>query len=232
MRKASPILLVVFAALGLSMTPARAVVVYDGGAPNQFGTFYAYSPIIEAMSFSLTAGSNTFNGVNFWGGCFGGPTCGTANVTLNFYNSTGGAPGSLIDSINVGQANQTLTGLNIQTGQLPAYAEYSYSATFAPQTFTPGVTYFIGITNGGTGPSWGVENTNSLASVDYQSFDGGTTWGPTGQNAFELTASVPEPSTWAMMIIGFLGLWFIAYRRKNLAPRYLAVTLRERLSVG
>ena len=29
------------------------------------------------------------------------------------------------------------------------------------------------------------------------------------------TPSVPEPSTWAMMILGFLGLGFMAYRRKN-----------------
>jgi PEP-CTERM motif-containing protein len=28
-------------------------------------------------------------------------------------------------------------------------------------------------------------------------------------------APVPEPSTWAMMILGFLGLGFVAYRRKN-----------------
>jgi hypothetical protein len=30
-----------------------------------------------------------------------------------------------------------------------------------------------------------------------------------------LSAAVPEPSTWAMMILGFLGLGFLAYRRKN-----------------
>jgi PEP-CTERM motif len=28
-------------------------------------------------------------------------------------------------------------------------------------------------------------------------------------------SAVPEPSTWAMMMIGFLGLGFMAYRRKN-----------------
>jgi hypothetical protein len=28
---------------------------------------------------------------------------------------------------------------------------------------------------------------------------------------------VPEPSTWAMMILGFLGLGFMAYRRKSTA---------------
>ena len=30
-----------------------------------------------------------------------------------------------------------------------------------------------------------------------------------------LTAAVPEPSTWAMMILGFAGVGFMAYRRRN-----------------
>jgi hypothetical protein len=30
-----------------------------------------------------------------------------------------------------------------------------------------------------------------------------------------LTAPVPEPSTWAMMILGFAGVGFVAYRRKS-----------------
>ena len=30
-----------------------------------------------------------------------------------------------------------------------------------------------------------------------------------------LTAPVPEPSTWAMMILGFLGVGFMAYRRRK-----------------
>jgi hypothetical protein len=29
-----------------------------------------------------------------------------------------------------------------------------------------------------------------------------------------VTAAVPEPSTWAMMIPGFAGVGFMAYRRK------------------
>jgi PEP-CTERM motif len=38
------------------------------------------------------------------------------------------------------------------------------------------------------------------------------------QNALEIdniSSSVPEPSTWAMMILGFMGVGFMAYRRKN-----------------
>jgi hypothetical protein len=30
-----------------------------------------------------------------------------------------------------------------------------------------------------------------------------------------ITPSVPEPSTWAMMIMGFFGVGFVAYRRRN-----------------
>jgi hypothetical protein len=33
------------------------------------------------------------------------------------------------------------------------------------------------------------------------------------------TPSVPEPSTWAMMILGFAGVGFMAYRRRNSALR-------------
>jgi hypothetical protein len=32
---------------------------------------------------------------------------------------------------------------------------------------------------------------------------------------FDATASVPEPSTWAMMLLGFAGVGFMAYRRKS-----------------
>jgi hypothetical protein len=31
-------------------------------------------------------------------------------------------------------------------------------------------------------------------------------------------SAVPESSTWAMMILGFFGVGFIAYRRKSVGP--------------
>jgi PEP-CTERM motif len=30
-----------------------------------------------------------------------------------------------------------------------------------------------------------------------------------------VTPGVPEPSTWAMMVLGFTGVGFMAYRRRN-----------------
>jgi hypothetical protein len=37
-----------------------------------------------------------------------------------------------------------------------------------------------------------------------------------------LTAAVPEPSTWAMMILGFFGVGSLAYRRSRKRERVLA----------
>jgi hypothetical protein len=31
----------------------------------------------------------------------------------------------------------------------------------------------------------------------------------------DVTSAVPEPSTWAMLLLGFAGLGFMAYRRKS-----------------
>jgi hypothetical protein len=49
------------------------------------------------------------------------------------------------------------------------------------------------------------------------------TFSDAGKNAFEFSlASVPEPSTWAMMAIGFVGLGYAAFRR-NSKGRALAI---------
>jgi hypothetical protein len=39
--------------------------------------------------------------------------------------------------------------------------------------------------------------------------------GPETISAIALSPAVPETSTWAMMILGFLGVGFMAYRRKG-----------------
>jgi hypothetical protein len=59
----------------------------------------------------------------------------------------------------------------------------------------------------------------------YQEINVIANWGPgcggecTGPaqaaGFFSYTPAVPEPSTWAMMILGFSGLGFMAYRRKQ-----------------
>jgi hypothetical protein len=44
----------------------------------------------------------------------------------------------------------------------------------------------------------------------------GQTFFSVGQlEVFTISEAVPEPSTWAMMILGFAGIGFMAYRRRN-----------------
>jgi hypothetical protein len=54
-------------------------------------------------------------------------------------------------------------------------------------------------------------------SADVQGFQGNT--GVVGADNLvhppSGVGSVPEPSTWAMMILGFFGVGFMAYRRKS-----------------
>jgi len=41
--------------------------------------------------------------------------------------------------------------------------------------------------------------------------------GNTGPVDASVASAIPEPSTWAMMILGFFGVGFMAYRRKGQA---------------
>jgi hypothetical protein len=50
---------------------------------------------------------------------------------------------------------------------------------------------------------------SSESGIGGEGFLGGT---------LTVAAAVPEPSTWAMMILGFCGLGFMAYRRKQNGP--------------
>ena len=47
--------------------------------------------------------------------------------------------------------------------------------------------------------------------LDFTGIGGGTA----GYGGTLSVAAVPEPSTWAMMILGFFGVGFMAYRRRN-----------------
>jgi hypothetical protein len=50
--------------------------------------------------------------------------------------------------------------------------------------------------------------------VAFTNYDANNVGSPVFLSA-ESVAAVPEPSTWAMMILGFAGVGFMAYRRKS-----------------
>ncbi|GGI33444.1 hypothetical protein GCM10010987_74420 [Bradyrhizobium guangdongense] len=60
----------------------------------------------------------------------------------------------------------------------------------------------------------GLDPNNPVAFITALTFEGAGNF--TGTMT-PVTAAVPEPSTWAMMILGFCGVGFMAYRRRNIA---------------
>ncbi|GGI34583.1 hypothetical protein GCM10010987_80090 [Bradyrhizobium guangdongense] len=52
------------------------------------------------------------------------------------------------------------------------------------------------------------------ATLNFASLDSNSPYGPVIGGVS--ISAVPEPSTWAMLILGFAGVGFIAYRRGKL----------------
>ena len=84
--------------------------------------------------------------------------------------------------------------------------------------------------SGGTFSYTATINSNHNLNYEFHSFDFTTATGGSFNLIFSsdiagaygpvigdvtVSSAVPEPSTWAMMVIGFLGVGFIAYRRKH-----------------
>jgi hypothetical protein len=119
---------------------------------------------------------------------------------LNVYNSE--AAGVVRGGCGVGGGNCYYDG-SVQ----------AYDAITQTISTTVGATYTINFELNDNGP---------LTTFSGLSTNGDTT--DTGGNGIDLlvyagngvpVAAVPEPSTWAMMILGFAGVGFMAFRRKS-----------------
>jgi PEP-CTERM motif len=94
--------------------------------------------------------------------------------------------------------NDTYTWNNsiLPDGVIPQLADYSLSIT--------------DVTTGDTGVANGMVGIGDPLFMGF-SESGTLTFSPSGG----ATPAVPEPSTWAMLILGFAGIGFMAYRRKS-----------------
>jgi PEP-CTERM motif len=114
----------------------------------------------------------------------------TFDNSLNFVSLTGTLDSSTINVTPVLNDNFTF---NFTSGVLT-------SITGSDQPANPRLTFFF---SGG---------------VETYTFGQGGSDNVTSRGTVAISA-VPEPSTWAMMILGFFGVGFLAYRQKNGALR-------------
>lgn len=170
---------------------------------------------------------------------FNGETPDELNWTGNS-NFLPTSPPGTVDLIGVGGAFDFLPGnggyLDLDgssgTGNNPA-GEITSVASFAAGTYTltfdlagnrrnaPDQTTRISLGNFSTDISLGSSAGFTPYSFTFTTTGGNlifTELGPSNQQGNLLDdvvlTAVPEPSTWAMMILGFLGLGFMGYRRK------------------
>jgi hypothetical protein len=103
-------------------------------------------------------------------------------------------------------------------GQPGTQAEFDFTAPVTYQAGGVSAEYSFGqpITVNGQNV-YGVEG-NGTITIDG-TFTSISWTNPVFENWYGFTvgveSAVPEPSTWAMMILGFFGVGFMAYRRKN-----------------
>jgi PEP-CTERM motif len=128
----------------------------------------------------------------------------TFSLQIHLTPPANGALGAgVFGTIEINPGNGQLYDINVPTG--------SFTTTFTQQ-----VPYFV---TGLYSPTYTFTGTAAeVANAGYTVPDNESisVSGSFNQLAVNSAASaVPEPSTWAMMILGFAGIGFMAYRRKN-----------------
>jgi len=105
--------------------------------------------------------------------------------------------------------NNFLAGLTYTGPKTVQTLTFSYDPTDANFLLSTGAFTLSTRTNGNGG-------TAALFSADITTQEPGLTQATTGPvGALVFTPAVPEPSTWAMLILGFAGIGFLSYRRKS-----------------
>lgn len=150
----------------------------------------------------------------------GGVTVGTYSGTVHItISGTGQSAGTAFND-----------AFYVYSPGAPLHFSDYYQLTFGTSTllpFTPSQDAYLAIIGGV--PAYNASHTYSFdlntgaavpTKLHFGVSDGNFT-DNSGSYSISVTSAVPEPSTWAMMILGFAGVGYMAYRRK-LKPGMMA----------
>jgi PEP-CTERM motif len=238
MYKGSTSSIVALALLGtmIGFSTAKADVILGPGYPAPGGNSYSGSGNSATGTLTATySGFNTSQYNQLWWG--------PANIWASMDNvGTPNAPipgtpaQDLMTSVTITGSTATWTGQTYVSG-----VNYTgYVSTEFVATLSPGASWEYATVPGISGPLAVVQITNGASFTVSEQFlgsYGSTGWQPfltldnsihpynSGEELTSLdgqffyTAAVPEPATWAMMVLGFASLGLMAYRRKS-APKF------------
>lgn len=208
----------VLAVLAVTATSAHAsVVVADGGFTDALSSTYV--TYTSGQSFGGGAWNVTSGSVDEIGTYWQAPAAGQGSLDLS--GDTNGAISQALSGLSLGSSYAVTFALSGNPDGVPMIKNLQVSIDGQSQTFTfndsgisrSAMNY---LTETFDFTYTGESNLLSFASIDNPD----SAYGPVIGN-IEISA-VPEPSTWAMMILGFLGIGFMAYRHKDGASVRLA----------
>lgn len=202
------------ALLAVAISPASAGVVYDAdlaapgvyyGTGNTNGHFVVDTE--NGVEIGIRAHLYKAGNITPIGNLYQAPT-GLYNATHAFWNFD--------FSVNPGTLSLAGTTALITITDLGTGTVMSFDPSLIADNAHSGNGYqnSENLQFGFLGPSY-----NAFANDTYK-FDftltGGSLQTPLAAEAFvQIGSGVPEPSTWAMLILGFAGIGFMAYRRKS-----------------
>ena len=174
---------------GQTLVPGSSPPSYTGGT-----SFTSYTIDVFADTSGIN-GAGTGFVTNF-----GSATFTSGGFSANF------VPQIRVDSVYDPTSPPNTAAANVAFGQAqpsPVFfvAEALFNPTFQGYDLTP--------------LSPAVGGSPNFQSQTFSTDAGFITFLSTASLTFQAISGVPEPSTWAMMLLGFAGVGFMAYRRKS-----------------
>jgi hypothetical protein len=197
---------------------STAAVAFSGSARAEF--MIDLTPINQNMNLATSAQNIAANEVFF--GSVGAQVIDIfADVTVSTASGLASinAVANPITSLTFTPESGTAFNLFSLRGALNGNQNENILVTVTDQTDQP-FTFFI--TSNGNFPAVGIEAVPGSGETIKKIVVTGQGFDDIKQIGFGFAPPVPEASTWAMMLLGFAGIGFMAYRRKSAASYRLA----------
>lgn len=210
-----------------------AALALMGGTANAAAQFYSYGQGAPSLTLITDFSKDTVGSAPTYAPT--GFSLSGDGVVMNTTNGNGAEPANLLGpdtgnylSVEGGQSETLTVAPNVKElafyiGSLDAYNDLNFA--FAGPTTTDFSGSALGMLSGADNGSQTEANTNGEFVFEFAQPIQSVTMS-SSQNSFEIasiSAAVPEPATWAMMLMGLGGLGaFLRNRRKPVAVAAVA----------